>query len=188
MENLLNFSAVICALMFGICISLLDKKHYRKPWNIISKVFMQISAVAAFLCTFFSLYEQRAAFHNAPLWALAIISLAPVLTFAGIANMVIALYQQIIKIVKRGSVIIDDDFLWTGLLFICVIVGSIAILYFSDSVPTLLYPTVMLFSGIIVFTCLISLLILGGAVFMLISYLLKNSGSFVKKYKKWLTN
>lgn len=191
MQTILTFCAIICALVFGISLALLkEKKIIRRPWNIVFKIFIQIIGTAAFLCTFFSLSGQHHLFVKAPpLWAIAVISIAPCGIFSAIGNMLTATRHDIRLFFQKGLKTLDKDSR-RGLFFIAMmfLTGSLAITYIMPTLPTLLYPVMVLILG--------GAISLGGWVILAIClYILKlvfrsltNLRSIEKKYWQWLIN
>ncbi len=191
MENVLAFSAIICALVFGYSLALLKEKRVsQKPWNIVLKILVQIIGAVSFLCTFFSLLSQRPMLQkDIPLWAIALISFGLVALFAVMGYLIIDAGKEMKHIIKKGFKAADKSFLWGILLIVMIVLaGSIAVHYYFSPIPILLYPLVVLIWGGII--CIIAgfVLLVCGGILTLAFYLLKNLKSIVQEYWKWLLN
>lgn len=193
MEKILALCAIICALMFGFSLALLQKEKVSKQsWRIAVKLFTQVSAAVSYLCVFFSIYvyEQIAQrTESVPRWEIAIISIAPVGIFATIGYILPNAYQKVIHIIKHGIKETDTDFLLTCISAVAIMIaGCIAESYFRVSIPILMYPVIVLIQGILIVGVVVAFLVFCYIYLREIIYFFKNAKKICKGYWSWLTN
>lgn len=194
MEIVLAFCAIVCACVFGLGLRILQKKQVpKKPWGVVFKIFIQLTGVASFFCTFFSLYAERSLLREgSPWWCLVVFSAVIVSLLALAGNMLPDIYEKITQLRKNGFKKADNDFLWLSfVVFMMILTGSLTVGYLLGSIPIMMYPVMVILMGALFCGAAAIALMVCYGIFRLIFYLLTRFLTDFKRlcraYWKWLT-